>query len=225
MKKIYLSVIATLVAVSGILVSCTADDEFEMEQSAREAKAQEMKTQILALAEEYGLDVEVGDLRDIIDDKDALSKVEKILENACKVKGNYKLSSNRNGNVVTVKQDGKFKARPKILTRSSETYDFEDYEDGVLTVSCSLQYSQNPETGNLSVMNVHANIDDPTTYHYDCIDDVNGFTNKYNVIIIGGEVRAEYYGSVPSLAGTPYLTIKYEADGTFDGAGGEITWK
>lgn len=55
MKKIYLSVIATLVAVSGILVSCTADDEFEANQPAYSYSASEVQ-EILELQEEYGVD-------------------------------------------------------------------------------------------------------------------------------------------------------------------------
>ena len=225
MRKFLVAISAMIIAFGGILTSCTSDDEFETEQGEKEAKAIELRTQILAMAEEYGLNVEVGDTRSMVDDKDALSKVEKIFENACKVKGNYKLSSSRNGNVVSVKQNGKFRVRPKILTRSTEKYDFEDYKDGLLTVSCSLEYSENPETGELSVISVDASIDDPTTYDYDCIDDVSGLVYD-NVIIIDGEVRAEYFLDNDRLEITeePYLIIKYEADGYFDGTNGEITW-
>ena len=228
MRKVLLFVFpAIIITFCSVIISCTTDDELEVAQTEKEAKAVEMNKQILAMAEEYGLNVVIGDLRGIVDDKDALSKVEKIFENACKVKGNYKLSSNRNGHVVTVKQDSKFKMCKKSLTRSVETFDFEDYKDGVITVSCSLRYTEYPESGDLGVDDVDANIDDPTTLHYDCIDDVTGSYNSYKAIIeIRGSVRAEYYSDDSWAIDTePYLTIKYSANGYFDGSDGEISWE
>ena len=221
MKKIFLSVIATLVAVSGILVSCTADDEFELEQNAREAKAQEMKTQILALAEEYDLDVEVGDLTNwqSVNEKEALKRIDSIFLNANKIKGRYNISSEKNGNNVILTQDIKKGLRKRKLTSEIENYEysFEDYHMGSSTCSCTIYYSLNLSTNEMSVTDVVANVSDYQTLMGSCSDNVSGFVDHYGVIRISGYVDVIY--------SSPTMTITYHVDGFYDGSKGEITWR
>ena len=225
MKKIYLSVIATLVAVSGILVSCTADDEFEMEQNAREAKAQEMKTQILALAEEYGLDVEVGDLTrgQLIDDKEALEKIESSFKSICSIKGRYKLTAKRNGNAVTVTQDKIQRRRTRSISPTYETFDYEfgGYESGGFGFYCILYYTEELETGKWINAWVDAGVNKtPASIITGSVgnDVYVGIDLKKHIITISGSVK------VYQVFSNTDVIIKVHVDGYFDGSNGEIEW-
>lgn len=79
MKRINCFVVSIIMVVCGcIFASCTADESYEAGQAASDAKAKELEMKIMSLAEEYGLDVQVGNLvsSGLIDDADALEKID-----------------------------------------------------------------------------------------------------------------------------------------------------
>lgn len=228
MKRISYFVFTIVMVVCGTLfASCTADDSYDSEQSANEAKAKELEMKILSLAEEYGLNVKVGDLvsSKLIDDADALKKIDTIFKSAYNMKGNYKLIGKRSGDKMIVSQQSKIGSRKRMLPPVHETYTyaFPDYNCKGLRCYCSITYDEDLNTGKLSCVSVDAGAEDPEEIGYDVVDEVSGYVDSFNIIRISGKVRLLYY-SHTGFGFEPYLTISCSVTGTFDGSDGDVSW-
>lgn len=226
MKRINCFVVSIIMVVCGcIFASCTADESYEAGQAASDAKAKELEMKIMSLAEEYGLDVQVGNLvsSGLIDDADALEKIDSIFQSACKMKGHYRLTGKRSGERMIISQQSKMGSRKRMLRPAYETYtyDFADSECKGLRCYCSITYDENLNTGELSSVSVDAGAEDPDELGYDVVDEVSGFVDIFNKIRISGSVRVLYYAYYDF---EPYLTIICHASGYYDGSDGEISW-
>lgn len=226
MKRINCFVVSIIMVVCGcIFASCTADESYEVGQAASDAKAKELEMKIMSLAEEYGLDVQVGNLvsSGLIDDADALEKIDSIFQSACKMKGHYRLTGKRSGERMIISQQSKMGSRKRMLRPAYETYtyDFPDYEYKGIRCHCSITYDENLNTGELINVEVDASIEDPETLSYDVYDDVSGYVDSDNIIRISGSVKIEYYNPNDFIV---YLTVTSHVSGYYDGSEGEISW-
>lgn len=224
MKRINCFVVSIIMVVCGcIFASCTADESYEVGQAASDAKAKELEMKIMSLAEEYGLDVQVGNLvsSGLIDDADALEKIDSIFRSLSTLRGRYNLVRNQNGDKVVMQTK---KVRSKYArTRSAAyewfEYDFDGYEEGDFSCYCSIRYSED-EKGERDNVSVDAGINTSLTPTGDCSNEVNGWVDIRNNIKIGGSVTL--YEVMSHSA--PGIIVKFHVEGFYDGVDGEIEW-
>ena len=235
MRKLFLLPFLAMACV--FMSGCTSDYEFEDGQSAKEQKALEVKAKIQELAEDYGLNAQIGgEIQPEEVDSIDLNKVEAVFKAIASSMGRYDMSCGKTGqgNVEATQVSDK-KKRVKRLSRAQETY--ENYEcyfadetgnreqrlytvDGVFICTCKASWSTEGDIAKTASISPEVRLIDPIVYSYGLAscdyswEHIGGAGIRFD-----GKLTEEIYWTHRF-----YTTVDIKFIGNCDPTGGSITW-
>lgn len=235
MKKLFQLPFLAMACV--FMSGCTSDYEFEDGQSAKEQKALEVKAKIQELAEDYGLNAQIGgEIQPEEVDSIDLNKVEAVFKAISSSKGRYDMSCNktRRGDVEATQVSDK-KKRAKRLSRTQETY--ENYEcnfadetgnceqrlytgDGIFICTCKASWSTEGDIAKTASISPEVRLIDPIVYKYELAScDYLWYHMGGDGIRFDGKLTENIYWTHRF-----YTTVDINFTGNCDPTGGSITW-
>lgn len=227
MKQFFIVIGAIFIAHH--LNSCSS--EFEDNTNNAEAGMTVLKSEILSMACDYGVNVRLNEnvLKKNIK-KISLDNIEKIFMQASSCKGNYAISTdNENGHQLSSKKQISRKRR--ISGKPEQTF-VEEKENGRIRLYCSVSFLYNV-SGELTGADSSCSAIDNECVSTESVDNTSTILDMYGIARITGEVQLNYYvdpqespdGSNNEEEDEPYMTLTYSIDGACTPEGGSVSWR